>query len=57
MGQPQTVTGRKVQEVNGSRTSTIPSEIAERYGIEKGDTVIWHDEGEGEIRVRPPSKE
>mgnify|MGYP000424575824 FL=1 len=47
---------RAVQEANGSYTITIPSEIAERYGIEAGDDVLWYDESDSdEPRFLPPS--
>lgn len=56
--QSKTVTGRTVQETgDGSLVSTIPAEIARRYGIQKGDTVVWDDDGSGEVMVRPPGEE
>jgi len=29
-------------------------EIARRYDIQKGDTVVWDDDGSGEVTVRLP---
>lgn len=54
----KTVTGRTVQETgDGGLISTIPAEIARRYDINKGDTVIWDDDGSGEVSVRLPREE
>jgi len=56
--QSKTVTGRTVQKVgDGSLRSTIPAEIVQRYGIEKGDTIVWDDDGSGTVTVRVPNGE
>lgn len=46
---------RTVQENNGGFTVSIPKEIADRYGIEKGDQVWWRDGPEDENpQFKPP---
>lgn len=57
MSQPMTVTGRTVQNLGGSLVVAIPAETVDRYGIQKGDQILWHDEGDGEPIVRPPDRD
>lgn len=48
---------RTVQESNGGFMVSIPKQIAERYGIDKGDEVWWTDDPDSEEpRFIPPNK-
>lgn len=57
MAQPKTVTARGVNYDGSCFRGVVPMEIVKRYGIEDGDNLIWDDDGEGEITVRPPRKD
>lgn len=37
--------------------AVVPSEIANRYDIDDGDTLMWEDDGQGTVKVHPPEKE
>lgn len=56
MGELKTVTSRSVHFDGSSFKGTVPKEIADRYGLEDGDNLLWSDDGEGEIKVRPPER-
>lgn len=46
-GVVRTVVGSK-----GSLLIVIPSQLAELYGIDKGDKLEWSQGGPGELRLR-----
>lgn len=47
---------RNVVGSKGSLLIVIPSQIAELYGIEKGDKLEWSQGGPDELRVRKVEK-
>src|ERR1051326_8707667 len=49
-----TVEGRKVQKVGTSTLSvSLPTDWAERTGVEKGDILLFEDLRDGSLRVSP----
>ena len=43
---------RKLRMISGSLVVTIPSQIAELYGMEAGDIVTIEQGGPGELRLK-----